>query len=259
MRLHESHNEGGFGVPNNTISRHASAYATNTRFVSFLGTFARPAHEIWLPGNDLQDPATWSISPLCMLKHLHAALLQDYDCTEQPVAHQPALPLGAGCSTAANAGTPPPLPPARSQDTCSGTLVLPQLNLLHEAYKRRQVAPPVSSNSQDQQPPASGPIPSQRRLTQQLTEHWPQFKILRQRYAGTRFAEQRQLHMPQKHKATVPDSALGMEMNALESKPTTPRPASSIGSPSHGSGPSGPRPPTMLGISRCGKRSSARH
>ena len=31
-----------------------------------------------------------------------------------------------------------------------------------------------------------------------------------------RFAEQRQLHMPQKHKATVQDSALGMEMNALE-------------------------------------------
>ena len=32
-----------------------------------------------------------------------------------------------------------------------------------------------------------------------------------------------------------------------------------IGSPSHGSGPSGPRPPMMLGISRCGRRSSARH
>jgi hypothetical protein len=216
MRLHESHNEGGFGVPNNTISRHAAAYATNARFVAFLGTFARPAQEIWLPGNYLQDHATWSVPPLCTLKHLHAALLQDYDCTEQPVAHQPALPLGAGGSAAANAGMPPPPPPARSQDTCSGTLVLPQLNRLHEAYKRRQVAPPASSNSQDQQPPASGPIPSQRRLTQQLTAHWPHFKILCQRYAGTRFAEQRQLHMPQKHQATVPDSALGMEMNALE-------------------------------------------
>ena len=43
MRLHESHNEGGFGVPNNTISRHAAAYATNARFVAFVGTFARPA------------------------------------------------------------------------------------------------------------------------------------------------------------------------------------------------------------------------
>jgi len=31
---------------------------------------------------------------------------------------------------------------------------------------------------------------------------------LRQRYAGTRFEEQRQLHLPQKHKATVLDSTL---------------------------------------------------
>jgi hypothetical protein len=78
--------------------------------------------------------------------------------------------------------------------------------------------PPASSSCQDQQPTASGPIPSQRRLMQQLTAHWPQFKILRQRYAGTRFEEQRQLHMPQKHKATVPDSALRMETNALEAQ-----------------------------------------
>ena len=218
MRLHESHDEGTFGVPNNTISRHAAAYATNARFVVFLGTFARPAQEVWLPANNLHDPATWSPPPLYMIKHLHAALLQDYDCTEQPAVDLPALPSGAGGSAAANAGAPPPPPPPRSQDTGSGTLVLPQLNRLHEAYKRRQVAPPASSRSQDQQPTASGPIPSQRRLTQQLTAHCPQFRILRQRYAGTRFEEQRQLLMPQKHKATVPDSALRMEMNALEAQ-----------------------------------------
>jgi hypothetical protein len=35
-----------------------------------------------------------------------------------------------------------------------------------------------------------GPIPSQRRLTQQLSRHWPQFKALRQHYAGTHFEEQ---------------------------------------------------------------------
>ena len=49
MRLHESHDEGGFGVPNNklnTISRHVAAYTTNARFVAFLGTFARPAQEV---------------------------------------------------------------------------------------------------------------------------------------------------------------------------------------------------------------------
>ena len=211
MRLHESHDEGGFGVPNNTISRHAAAYTTNARFVAFLGTFARPAQEVWLPGNDIQDPTTWSVPSLRTLKHLHENLLQAYDCTERPVANQPAQPSGAGGSAAANAGAPPPPPPARAQDASSGTLVLPQLNRLHEAYKRRQDALPASSTSQDQQPTASGPIPSQRRLTQQLTAHWPQFKALRQRYAGTRFEEQRMLHMPQKHKATVPDSTLRIQ------------------------------------------------
>jgi hypothetical protein len=45
---------------------------------------------------------------------------------------------------------------------------------------------------------------------------WPQFKALRQHYARTRFEEQHQLHLPQKHKATVPESSLRVEMNALE-------------------------------------------
>jgi hypothetical protein len=39
---------------------------------------------------------------------------------------------------------------------------------------------------------------------------------LRQYYAGTRFEEQRQLHLPQKHKATEQDSSLRVEMNGLE-------------------------------------------
>jgi hypothetical protein len=58
MRLHESHDEGGFGVPNNVITRHAASYATNARCFAFLGTFACPAQHVWLPDNDLQDPAT---------------------------------------------------------------------------------------------------------------------------------------------------------------------------------------------------------
>ncbi len=46
--------------------------------------------------------------------------------------------------------------------------------------------------------------------------HWPQFKVLPQRYTGTRFGDQRQCHLPQKHKATVPESTLSDEMNGLE-------------------------------------------
>jgi len=75
MRLHESHDEGGFGVSNNTITRHAASYTTNARFVAFLGTFARPAQQVWLPGNDIQDPTTWDAPPLCTLTRLHPGVL----------------------------------------------------------------------------------------------------------------------------------------------------------------------------------------
>jgi hypothetical protein len=54
------------------------------------------------------------------------------------------------------------------------------------------------------------------RVTEQLTKNWAPFKALRQHYPGTRFEEQRQFHLPQKHKATVADSTLRVEMNALE-------------------------------------------
>ena len=89
MRLHESRDEGGFGVPNNTITRRAAAYTTNARFVAFLGTFACSAQQVWLAGNDLQDPATWMAPPLCQLKQMHEDHLQHYDCTDQPAAAQP--------------------------------------------------------------------------------------------------------------------------------------------------------------------------
>jgi hypothetical protein len=49
-----------------------------------------------------------------------------------------------------------------------------------------------------------------------LSKHWPHFKVVRQCYAGKRFEEQRQLNLPQKHKATVPESTLRVEMNGLE-------------------------------------------
>jgi hypothetical protein len=82
MRLHESHDEGRSGVPNNTITRRPATYTTNARFVAFLGTFACPAQQVWLPGNNLQDPATW-MAPLWQLKQMHEDLLQHYDCTYQ--------------------------------------------------------------------------------------------------------------------------------------------------------------------------------
>ena len=84
MRLHESHDDGGFGVSNNTITRLAASYTTNARFVAFLGTFACPAQQVWLPGSELQDPTSWDTPPLHNLVRLHEDLLQNYDCTDQP-------------------------------------------------------------------------------------------------------------------------------------------------------------------------------
>ena len=85
MRLHESHDAGGFGEK----KKREAAYTTNARFVAFLGTFACSAQQVWLAGNDLQDPATWMPPPLCQLKQMHEDHLQHYDCTDQPAAAQP--------------------------------------------------------------------------------------------------------------------------------------------------------------------------
>ena len=74
----------------------------------------------------------------------------------------------------------------------------------------------MSPSSQDQQSTRPSPIQSQHSLTQQITKHWPQFRALHQHYDGTRFEEQSQLHLPQKHKATATESTLVVEMNGLE-------------------------------------------
>jgi len=198
MRLHESHDDGGFGVSNNTITRLAATYTTNARFVAFLGTFACPAQQVSLPGTDLQDPTSWDTPAPCTLARLHEDLLHNYECNDQPAPPPPS----AGGGAAANAGAHPQPQHAGSQDDGNGKLVLPQLNRLQEAFKRNQIPSSASSSSQDQQPNRPTPIPTQRRLTQQLTKHWGPFKALCQRFANTRLDEQRQLHPPQKVKTT---------------------------------------------------------
>jgi hypothetical protein len=80
------------------------------------------------------------------------------------------------------------------------------------------VSPSAYSSSQDQQSQhlPKSVIPTDHRVTEQPTKNWSPFKVLCQRYAGTSFEEQPQLHLPQKHKATVTDSTLRVEMNGLE-------------------------------------------
>ena len=94
-----------------TVSRHAASYTTNARFVAFLGTFALPAQQVWLPGNELNDPSTWVAPPLCTLKRLHQSLVQDFNCTEQPAAVLPSQPGAGGAAagpTTAMAEAPSP-------------------------------------------------------------------------------------------------------------------------------------------------------
>ena len=101
--LHLPHEHGGFGVTHNTASRHAASYTTNARFVAFLGTFALPAQQVWLPGNELNDPSTWVAPPLCTLKRLHQSLVQDFNCTDQPAAVLPSQPGAGGAAAGAGA------------------------------------------------------------------------------------------------------------------------------------------------------------
>ena len=59
-------------------------------------------------------------------------------------------------------------------------------------------------------------FPAPRLSTAHSSQEWQPFKDLRQRFANTRRMEQLHLHAPQKITATVADSALRVEMEALE-------------------------------------------
>ena len=76
-----------------------------------------------------------------------------------------------------------------SQHSC-----LAQAEELCQRRRKTTASARSVSSSQDQQPtrPCDRPsqIPSQLSLTQQLSRHWPQFKVLSHRYTGTCFEEQ---------------------------------------------------------------------
>jgi hypothetical protein len=110
-------------------TRRAAAYTTDARFVAFVGTFASHAQQVLLPGNDLQDPATWDAPPLCTLKHMHEELLQHYDCTDQPAAAQPAPPSAQAAA----------LLPTRAQ-TCSRSTQAPRTTATANSFFRSSTA-----------------------------------------------------------------------------------------------------------------------
>ena len=88
----------------------------------------------------------------------------------------------------------------------AGPLFLPRLDRLYEANLRGEDA----SNAVA--------IPAQHRVTQQIIARWQPFKDLQQRFAVSRRAEQLRLHTKQRVVATVEDSALRVEIGAIESQ-----------------------------------------
>jgi hypothetical protein len=69
---------------------------------------------------------------------------------------------------------------------------------LHEKRNEKNKFPPLALGHTP-----AGPFRRNAVSPSSSPRNGPSHKALRQRYAGTRFEEQRQLHLPQKHKATV--------------------------------------------------------
>jgi len=92
----------------------------------------------------------------------------------------------------------------------TGPLSTPQLNCLHEASFARDES--SASNA------GVAVIPSQLKVTKQILLHWQPFRDLKLKYTGSRHAEQLSLRSQQSIVATVEESVLGTEMDALESQ-----------------------------------------
>ncbi len=75
MVLHLSHDEGGFGVPFNCVSKDTAFYTTTARFVSWMGAFSQERQKLWLTKDDLRDLSSWSSPPLLLLRDIHSRLV----------------------------------------------------------------------------------------------------------------------------------------------------------------------------------------
>ena len=84
MVMHSPHDDGGWGVCANRVSRLAAFYNTKARFVAWLGQLPKEAQAIWLPTDDLAVSEDWQLPGLLQLKKSHAALISEYRCQEGP-------------------------------------------------------------------------------------------------------------------------------------------------------------------------------
>jgi hypothetical protein len=94
MVLHLSHDEGGFGVTFNSVTKDAVFYTTTSRFVTWIGTFSQKRQDLWWSKDDLWDSSSWSSSPLVFLRDIHSDLLTQYDCKEVCAPSQSQVHVG---------------------------------------------------------------------------------------------------------------------------------------------------------------------
>jgi hypothetical protein len=140
-----SHDEGGFFIPNNTITRRAATYTTNARFLAFLGTFACPAQQVWLPGNDLQEPATRR-QRCCK-------------CRRKPAASARRLPRQQPPQTRPSAAQPPPRGIQAESGIPPGVF---QLSGPAHSAQAHSVATPSHPAAHQAMAPVQGPPPALR-------------------------------------------------------------------------------------------------
>ena len=72
MVMHSPHDDGGWGVCANRVSRLGAFWNTKARFVAWLGHLPKEAQAIWLPNNDLAVPEDWQQPGLLQLTKAHA-------------------------------------------------------------------------------------------------------------------------------------------------------------------------------------------
>ena len=161
MVLHLSHAEGGFGVTFNDVTQDASFYTSTSRFVDWIGAFSQERQGLWLTKDDLQDPSSWSSSPLLLLRGIQSKLLTEYDYKEGFAPSQSQAHAGVSGRLSSQDGD------AQQQE--DAPLFLPQFNKVHEASI---VWGEDASNV--------ATIPDQNRLTHQILSTWQHFKDLKQ-------------------------------------------------------------------------------
>jgi hypothetical protein len=155
----------------NDVTKDAVFYTTTSRFVAWLGAFSQERQGLWLPRDDLQDPSSWSSSPVLLLRDIHSKSLTEYVCKEGCTSSQSQAHAGVSDRLSSQDGD------AQQQE--AAPLVFPQLSKFHEAsHVRGEDASNVAT------------IPPQNWLTHQILSMWQHFKDLKQTFAVSHRAEQ---------------------------------------------------------------------